>query len=310
MRVLPLILLCACAEQQPYDTFEMQANPPTPIDVLVVLDDTTAMADHLPRRGADQIGILSLIYNGAPDIRVAITTGTTGTLRTSPAVPAGFIEHRIDLTDGQLKTNYSGDLQTAIASLTNVGASKTAPNALLASTQHALETPGFLRDGVGTGMIVLTATDDASTGDPATYANAILAHHSRAMVSVVNADPAPRLGAFADALPFRSFWPMATYDMSALTVLAQLWKPENHDYCLPIRPALVNGDYDCDIVTEYQHITMAQPRCDGEFISTWDSDQTCWQVLPEASCGSGLALVLGGPFHHYHPRVIGRCAVD
>lgn len=310
MRILPLLLLCACADQQQYETFEIQPNLPTPIDVLVVLDDTTAMTDHLPRRGVDQLGILALIYNGAPDIRVAVTTGTTGTLRTSTDVPAGFIEHRLDFADGTLHTNYSGSLQTAAASLTNVGVSKTEPNALLAAAQHGLETPGFLRDGVGTGMFMVTASDDASVGDLSTYASAI-ANGKRAMVAVVNAGAVPRLGAFADGLPFQSFWPMETYDMSALTVLAQLWKPTNRDSsCLPVRPAVVDGDYDCEIVTEHEHITLSQARCEGDWLSSWNSAKTCWHVLPDESCSSGLALVLGGPFHYYQPRIIGRCATN
>ena len=188
MRALPLVLLVGCvggSEGATYETFEVQPILPTPLDVLVVLDDTAAMANHLPRPGVDQLGILELIYNGAPDIRIGVTTTTTGTLRTSATAPEGLIEHRRDFGDGKLHMNYAGSLSYAIGSLTTVGSSSTAANQILDSAQRALATPGFVRADSSVGVFVVTATDDASPGDVSSYTAGVQAHGRPIMISGV-----------------------------------------------------------------------------------------------------------------------------
>ncbi len=295
-----------CVQGTGAQTFEMQARLPTPLDVLVVLDDTPAMASHLPRPGVDQLSILPLIYNGAPELRIAVTTGTSGELVTSPIVPTGILEHAIDLTDGSLQTNYTGSLQTASASLTNVGAASTGPNALLAAAQHALATPGFVRDGDGVGIFIVTAGDDASPGSPLDYAAAIQAPGHPTMVSVVDAVPTGRLSAFADALPYRSEMAMSASDMEALTVFSRLFRDdETLDVCLPITAAATNGQYDCDVFGTYDHVVTELPACTGD---PWQASAPCWQISAEPSCASDQMLLLGGPFTMYRPHVIGRCA--
>jgi len=287
-------------------TFEMQARLPTPLDVLVVLDDTPAMASRLPPPGVDQLSILPLIYNGAPELRIAVTTGTSGELRTTAALPTGILEQAIDLTDGSLQTSYTGSLQTATDSLTNVGAASTGPNALLAAAQRALATPGFVRDGDAVGIFIVTAGDDASLGSPLDYAAAIQMPGNPTMVSVVDAVPTQRLGAFADALPHRSEMAMSAYDMEALTVFSSLFRDdETGDICLPITAAATNGQYDCDIFGSYNHVVSPLPACMGD---PWQASVTCWQISVEPSCGSGQMLLLGGPFTRNRPHVIGRCA--
>lgn len=312
VRVLPLLFLCACIEGggSGYETFELAANKPTPLDILVVLDDTTAMANYLPRPGVDQLGIFPFIYNGAPDIRVAITTSTTGTLRTSPTVPDGYVEHRLDFGDGTLHTNYNGTLSYALGSLTNVGATSTAPNEVLASAERALATPGFVRDGSGVGILVISGADDASTGDPATFAAGVQAHGNPTMVSTIyaDADPIPRLRAFADALPLRWLVTMSDYNMEALTVFSWLWPPQaNPDWCLPVRATKVSGNYDCEMFMADAPTTHMLPQCNGDI---WTASDACWSILEEPSCRSGLSVGFGGGFSMYRPHVIGRCATN
>ncbi len=313
MRVLPLLLLGACVEQgggSNYETFELQANKPTPLDVLVVLDDTTAMANHLPRPGVDQLGILPLIYNGAPDIRVAVTTSTTGTLRKSAVAPEGFVEHRLDFGDGTLHTNYNGTLSYALGSLTNVGAASTAPNEIFASAQRALVTPGFVREGTGVGILVVSAADDASTGDPATFATAVQAHGNPTMVSAIYADgdPVARIRAFADALPLRWLVTMSAYNMEALTIFSWLWPPtENSDWCLPVAATKIGNTYDCEMFMADAPTTLVLHQCNGD---VWTASEACWQILEEPSCTSGRSVGFGGGFTMYRPHVIGRCRVD
>jgi hypothetical protein len=283
----------------------MQPQLPTPLDILVVLDDTTAMQPHLPRRGIDQLGIIPYIYNGAPDVRWAVTTSTTGTLRTSAAVPTGIIEERVDFTDGTLHTNYN-DFPTAVASLTNVGAASTAPNAVLDSIQRAIATPGFARKDSGVGVFVLSAGDDASPNDPLTYAS--FAIPNPVMLSTVIADAAPRISAFADAIPRRYAQPMDKYNMESLTVFSWLFKPiDNTDYCLPVTASREEGRFDCELFTSHEQVVSLLPECGAEALGAPDA---CWQIIEEPSCASGRGLLLGGPYMQYRPRIIGRCAVD
>jgi hypothetical protein len=300
-----LVASVGCVQGTQTQTFELQPRLPTPLDVLVVLDDTPAMASHLPRPGVDQLGILPLIYNGAPELRIAVTTSTTGTLRTSPAVPTGIIEHGIDLTAGSLHTNYTGTLATSIASLTSVGAASTAPNQILASTTQALATPGFVRDGDGVGIFVVTAGDDASPGAPLDYATGVQARGNPTLVSLVHADSIDRLGAFADAFPYSSVMDTSAYNMEAITIFSWLFQPYALDACLPIAAVETGGDYDCDFATTYDHVAHPLPACNGD---PWQASAPCWKLLSEPSCSSGLLLQLGGPYTMYHPAVIGRCA--
>src|SRR5690606_9827804 len=124
------------------------------------------------------------IYNGAPDLQIAVTTSTTGTLRVSPAVPSGVIKHALSFEDGELKTNYQGTIASALSSLMDVGADSTLPNAVVASTQLALET-NFVRPSSGLGILVISAADDESIGDIANYADAIHARPNDVMLSAV-----------------------------------------------------------------------------------------------------------------------------
>ena len=313
MRLLPLLLLCACVEQgggSKYETFELPANKPTPLDVLVVLDDTAAMANHLPRPGVDQLGILPLIYNGAPDIRVAVTTSTTGTLRTSAVAPDGFVEHRLDFGDGELHTNYNGTLNYALGSLTNVGAASTAPNEIFSSAQRALATPGFIRPGSGVGILVISGADDASTGDPATFADAVQSYGNPVMVSAIYADedPIARIRAFADALPLRWLVTMSGYNMEALTIFSWLWPPPQYpDGCLPVSAALIDGHYDCEVFMADAPTTRVLKQCNGD---VWSASEPCWQIRDNEYCTSGRIIGFGGGFMAYQPHVIGRCRVE
>jgi hypothetical protein len=98
-----LCLVAACTSEanlgRTYnEVFAISPALPTPLDVLVVLDDTTAMASHLPRvpNPANLGGVLVGIYNGSPDVQIAVTTSTTGTLRTSPNGPTRGKVHKFD----------------------------------------------------------------------------------------------------------------------------------------------------------------------------------------------------------------------
>lgn len=292
-------LLPGCAES--FETFELQPVLPTPIDLLVVLDDTTAMTTYLPRNPPPgQLTVPIAFYNGAPDVRIAVTTSTTGTLRTSAAVPSGVIEHRLDFEDAQLHTNYSGDLVDAIDSLMNVGTSSTAPNAVLASAELALHSYSP-RNSAGLGILISTAGDDQSPGDVATYANTIRAR-GHAAISVVHGEPVQRLSEYADAFAERRMLPMADYNMTGVEVFTSLFRDGiPSDACFPFAPSDVES---CQLFTSHDHVVRPLPLCLG---SAYESARPCFELRADDQCSSGWVLLLGGGYSSYHPRIIGRC---
>lgn len=304
------VILAACTGtdtpdpgQRASEPFEIAAVPRTPFDLLVVLDDTAAMENHLPREPSPgQIGVPVHFYNGAPDVRIAVTTTTTGTLRTSALVPSGIIEHTVSFEDGALRTSYTGTLADAIASLVNVGTSSTAPNAVLANTISALN-GGFVRDGAAVGILLSTASDDESPDEVASYAAAVHAAASRVGVVVVNANPVPRLSAFADAFATRKVMPMDQYNMSAVEIFAGLFWVTPPPACFPLAPPDATA---CEVFTSYNEVVNPLPACTA---SAGESTTPCWAIIEDASCPTGHALLLGGGYQMYHPQLLGQCQV-
>lgn len=293
-------VLSACAGES-FETFEIQSATPTPLDLLVVLDDTTAMASHLPRNPPPgQVTVPIYFYNGAPDVRIAVTTSTTGTLRTSSAVPTGIIEHRVRFEDGTLATNYSGTLIDAVGSLMSAGTSSNAPNAPLAATEKALQT-SFARSSASLGIMISTAGDDESPGDVATYATTLHAKKERVALSVVYAEPGQRLQAYADTFANRRMTPASEYSMQAVEVFASLLSVPPPDACFPIATPDATG---CQLFTSHEHVVTPLPMCAGEALGT---DTACWQMIADGGCASGLAILLGGPYRQFHPQIFGRC---
>lgn len=304
--LLALLLLPACFPTSGGDMTEVEIEPAlaTPLDILIVLDDTPPMAAHLPRvPPPDNVaGVLVGIYNGAPDLRIAVTTSTTGTLRTSAAVPSGILEHTVRMTDGRLAQNYQGDLATALGSLMNVGTDSQGPNAPLASAAQAITAPDFVREGSGIGILLASASDDASPNSPASYAQAIQDAHGNAMqVSAIYPEPSQRLAAFVDGFGHRRVTPIDAYDMEAVTIFAQLFAGVSNDACFPVAPT--DSDQ-CELFTTHDQEVNPLPACFG---SAWASILPCYEMIADASCASGTAMLLGGGFSYYHPRIFGRC---
>jgi hypothetical protein len=288
-------------------TFAVPAELPTPLDILVVLDDTTAMAPHATDgpEPANLGGVLVAIYNGAPDVRIAVTTTTTGTRRVSPEVPSGILQHTVKMSDGTLETSYTGSIGTALASLMSVGASSTEPNAAFASAQSALD-GDFVRPGAGVGILLATASDDASADAPASYATAIQGHGNPVLVSAAFLDPASRIDAFLAEFGNRNEMQLPEFNMSGISVFAQLFDPQPNASCLPIEAEqYIDGSaLACGVVAAHEGEVASVPRCDGE----GDPEgPPCYRLLAEPTCESGRLLILGGPFRMYHPVIEARC---
>jgi len=298
MRALAILLLSsACTGTAEPIEVQMAPQLPTPLDVLVVVDGTTP---GIPSP-ANLAGVLEGIYNGAPDLRIAVTTTTSGTLRTSPSVPSGVIEHTVRMVDGVLTTNYSGDLTDAVGSLIDPDASSTAPNTALASTVLALDAGDLVRGDAALAILLVSATDDASPDAPGAYAAAIQAHAPRSMVSAVDHQPAARVGELLSSMTYRYETSLEAYDMNAIMAFAGMFDPISSDSCFPVAVA---SAADCDLFSAHTMDANPLPVCSGD---PGQSSTVCFALVPDASCSSGSSIVYGGAYRFYHPDIFGRC---
>jgi hypothetical protein len=291
-------------------TFTLREELPDPIDLLVVLDDTTAMVPHLADGpAAGPLGeVWTPMYNGAPDVRIAVTTTTTGQRRTSASAPQGFIEHAVRMSDGGLTTNYTGDIGSALGSLMAVGASSQSPNRIFASIDSALD-GDFLRAGSGLGVLIVTASDDESTEDVATYAAKIRGSGRATAASAMYVDPVVRLPAFLAAFNSRHVSPLEPNSTSDDYSFVSLFRPQPVAKCVPdTASAYISGtQLDCAVVTAHEGVERALPYCDGD---PWQADAPCYQLLADELCISGKLFLFGGPFRMYHPAANVYCESD
>ena len=104
-------------------TYWVGERHPPQIDVLFVIDDTTAMApwqDRIAELPTVVESALGSIEGGFQDLRIAVTTNG-GALRTTPGIaePYLFVSRN---PDGTYDTNFSGTLHDALAPFVAVGA--------------------------------------------------------------------------------------------------------------------------------------------------------------------------------------------
>jgi hypothetical protein len=290
-----VLLMSACNESEPADLV-IDPQLPTPMDVLVVVDDTALDQTAKIPDPTNLAGVLEGIYNGAPDLHIAFTTSTTGMLRMSPIVPTGVIEHRVRMEDGMLATNYDGDLAPAVSSLMRF-TSSTAPNTALSAAVGALSDGNFLRPEAALGILLVSGNDDASVDATSVYAAAIQARATTSMVSAVFQQPAERIEQFLGEMTRRYEQPIDQYDMNAIMALAGMFQPRSAESCFPLA---VENATDCELATTYNHVSTPLPVCT-------DDASPCFKLVADSSCASGWTILFGGAYRNYHPTVIGRC---
>src|SRR5689334_2177135 len=117
-----MALLSACTSPT-YAPFEMEKITLIgELDILIVIDDTRAMVqqpDAMAAINAARLARWTTDWSESlSNVRVAVTTTTTGTLQKSPLVPTGVIEHAIDTVTANPIVNYGGgDMSVALDSL-------------------------------------------------------------------------------------------------------------------------------------------------------------------------------------------------
>jgi len=198
------LLAGACAEDRSFEipaiaskgVYSVSWPDPAPqrLDLLFVIDSSPAMAafqdrlregmwgvaDAIPEvlgRLDIHVGVITAdLGNGATEDRVAMPGacrgwGDAGALRRSVVVDGAFItDHR--MPDREL-VNTRGSFTDALRNISDVGAggcARTQPlEALRIALDHDPHNAGFLRDDAKLAIVIITARDDESPGDVATY---------------------------------------------------------------------------------------------------------------------------------------------
>jgi hypothetical protein len=338
VRALPALLVAcalgACTESPPgtggpnvtsrIGEFTLWVGGRGKLDVLFVVDRSPQMAPYqagvlgaFPRFAE----ILAAIPGGAPDLNIAVASGDLadgGALRTSAHVDGSFV---IDgWRNGARAQNYTGELGSALAELADVGITGDSQPRLLDVVPLALAAPEFVREHAYLAVVVIAASDDASTiavDALATQLKQLKADPAKVLVIGIYPKPADRLDALLAAFPNRSdHTPIDANDLGvAFRIISQLhavtlgipcldWAP------LDLDPVTEGGQYDCSVEHTADDLSAnILARCGGGALPCWDI------VVDPMSCqhGDGFRAVfehgaLGLPWEHATLR--GQCLIE
>lgn len=313
------------------ETYELPALGPPELDVLFVVDDTTAMASHQAALAALPGQVEALLASDAGNLASyhlgVVTTDAAGggALQTSAAITDAFIVH--DNTFDTPEHNYQGSLADAFASLLPGTAASTASNQPLETTKLALASaanPGFVRSDALLGLVTITASDDASQSATEQYASDLKATKvdpTNVVAIGIYPPGAPRLDAFHGQFPNRS--EVRSIDDAdygdALALFTQLYRTTLGYSCshgpIDLDPATPGPQYDCSFVAIVDGIEQRLPQCDAEITEPcWEFVEADPQICTDASARMHLQTrgftastsPYGDP---YHPAVRGQCIV-
>jgi hypothetical protein len=325
-------LLCvaaACAEDPPppgpyieshVDYWEFPTAPPSELDILIVVDDTPAMAAHRSKVLGLATALEATLFGETGvffDTRIAVTTaGATGVLRTHPDVVEPFLVSRLD-AHYDLTANFAGSLDDALAPLLDVGAAGSDAVAPLAAGPAALDgEPAFLREHSLLSIITIASTDDASPGAPLDHAGSLKERRddpANIFVSAAYPIPSTRLDTFHEAFPNRNAAvDIASSDWTSMVMqLAWLRRSILGAACVRIpgdlAPAVPGLQQDCVVEARYHDGTSEiLPWCiEGD-------PARCFEIVEDpVTCtfeADGRLRVRGYP-GGYSPTIRGQCVV-
>ncbi len=312
---LAFLVLSACVSDEPatvgiegeshVEVHDLPGWGPPQIDLLFVVDDTTAMAPYR-ERVAELPSIIADAYpnlgSGLVDLHIAVTSND-GMLRRAHPNGQPFVAIRTEF-DLQHATNFQGTLREALGRLTATDATSTGPSTPLAAVQRVLESDdgGFRREDASLGIVVMTASDDASpepVGDYARRFKASKLDPAMIVVSGIVAQPSPRLEELLAEFPNRHT--VVSIDAPdygpTFTLIGQLirtilpgmcWNASDVD---PVTPGI---QYECTFTVEIRGAQRVLPEC------KLDGEQFCWKLIPDRQCAGGNPHgVVMPPYHFY-----------
>ncbi len=201
--------------------FDIPAAVQIQYDILVVVDNSPAMAGHAERaipQVAEMFGGMAQ-RRGDPDWHLAVITSDLGGASCSERgddalfMNAGLVGSPFLIEwrhiDDRHTANYEGTLEDAFARLATVGSSGCPNQQPLAAVRRALEEPrnaGFRRDGANLLVMIVNGSDDGSAGpieDHIAYLKGTALPY-QVFVAGIYDKPATRLDAFVAAFQDRS----------------------------------------------------------------------------------------------------------
>lgn len=312
------LLLAACADDPPpsgpaitsqVDYHEIPAQPAQQLDLLVVIDNTAAMAPYQDRIAVVPTmidAVVARVYHGLTNVHVAVTTNGGA---------IGSVLSDVTAWDGTHATSFQGSLADALAPLVSVGTSNTGPSQPLAAMHSALTTPqGFLRDNAYLAVVTITASDDASPAfDYVTFLKGLKTDPANVIVSGVYPQPSGTLDAFYAAFPNRNT--VVSIDNGeyspAFEQIGQLYRTTLGAPCytppLDIDPVTPGDQFECDVSAWDEGIELATlPACNGADPTTG----TCWEYQSYPGCPAGTAFFhMRGLWSLFHPTIHIQCVV-
>ncbi len=312
--VLLALLAGACVErdtdgtQEPpvtshVATFEWPLGLYRDVDVLFVIDDTPAMAPFVARTQA-MLHDLDIQWPVPPDLHLGVTTADPsdgGALRSATSVHGAFLADEMAPDWWSRTANHDGTIGDDAAKLGAVGTAG-ASNTPLAVIDAALAT-GLRRPNAPLAVIIVSASDDASSDAPETYAARLrdaMTDPNDVVVGIVAPASAPRLDAFAAAFPHRATTvalDASTYD-GVLSLVGQLERSDLAARCIDTPLEL-----DCTVeIVQRDGIVQDVPACPGPH---------CWSFVPDPwnACPGGGTFRIGPHLGTFPGTVRGQCVV-
>lgn len=323
-------LLTACTESGPSSTgiagtshvavYDLPATPEQQLDLLFIIDDTTAIAayqDRLYQLPALFEQAFLSIGDGLVDTHIAVAT-SDGQLRHSAAVGGSYMSIRTEL-DLERITNFEGTLRETFGILTNVGASRMGESQPLESMQRVLEAnaDGFVREHAFLGIVIISAGDDASPSPPADYvqfARTLKNDAANVLVTGITLAPTPRLDEFFAAFPNRNVvvsLPDGDHALAldAFRPLIKTILPGTCWEASDVDPETPGPQYDCTFSVMIRGNERRLPPC------TLPGDQFCWSLVSsrdECSYTDDEPLKPDVPPYHlwfFRPALHAECVV-
>lgn len=313
-------------EQSRVEIKELPALGIAKIDVLIVLDDSVAMEAYRDRLAT----LPDLVAQGVErfagswsDMHVAVASGD-GRLRRVPGTGDAYLTGVRDY-DFSNRTNYTGTLRAALATMMNVDALRDGTSQPLEAMRNALETAGdFMRDDAKLTVVLVSAADDASplpVADYAAWTGRLAQSWSRGVeIAAIYPPSSPRLDEYVHSV--RSFPAPIDGDLRpALRALELEWGGWGSP-CMESEPVRIAeppvARYDCTMSVQIGDELRSVPPCEARATTVLDEASSvptsaCWALRADPyNCYSypnrpALRLELNGYSTEHHPAFRFEC---
>lgn len=307
--VVLVAFVAACVDASPTSleatsrvtVWESDGYGPPQLDVLVVIDDTSAAAPY-SNRLATLPSVIENTYvsinGGTVDMHIGVTTD--GTLRHVTPSGASYASIRTDF-DLLRMTNFTGTLGEAMTSLTNVGTENPAPFQPLAAVRRVLEEnpDAFLRPNAYLGIVIISASDDASPDrvtDYAAWLKSVKPDPNNIVVIGITASPSARLDELFAQFPYRAYVGSITDGdyLAPFMNLRLLIRTIIPGLCMHVSDVDLDtpgAQYDCTVTTWIRGSPQVLPPC------KLAGDQLCWSLIDSSQeCGPEIGFTPVKPY--------------